>query len=86
MHNPLEAKERKAQEKLLRDINKNLKLMAASLDNLTAAITALGTAVDAAVTALGTGVPAAQVQAAADSVNAQTAKLNAALNPAPPTP
>ena len=60
--------------------------MAKSIDNLTAAVSRLTTSVDAAVAKLGTtGVPEADVQAAADTVNAQSARLDAAVNP-PPTP
>lgn len=63
-----------------------LKIMSA-LENLTQAITDLQTSVDAAVTVINTPHPTdAQVQTAADAVQAQSARLNAAVNPTPPPP
>lgn len=63
--------------------------MSTAIDNLTSATSRLATSVNAAVTAIGTpGVPESVVQAAADAVNAQSDKLDAAVNPpvAPSTP
>lgn len=71
----------------IRELTKEKKHMAKSLDNLTAAIGKLTTSVDAAVAKLGTpptGVPEADVQAAADAVNAQSARLDTAVSPTPP--
>lgn len=64
-----------------------LKIMSA-LENLTAAITRLQGSVDAAVTVINTPHPTdAQVQTAADAVNAQSDRLDTAVTPpAPPTP
>jgi hypothetical protein len=55
------------------------------LENLTKAVTDLTTAVDGAVTVLNTPHPTdTQVQAAADAIQSQIARLNAAVNPPPP--
>lgn len=63
-----------------------LNIMSA-LENLTAAITRLQTSVDAAVTDINTPHPTdAQVQTAADAINAQSDRLEAAVNPPPPPP
>jgi hypothetical protein len=62
------------------------KIMAA-IDNLNGAVTALTTAVDAAVTDINTATPTdTAIQAAADTITAQTARLNAAVNPPAPAP
>lgn len=59
--------------------------MASALENLTTAVADLTTAVDAAVTVLNTPHPTdAQVQTAADAVNAQSARLNVASGATPP--
>jgi len=56
-----------------------------ALENLTAAITRLQASVDAAVTDINTPHPTeAAVQVAADAVNAQSERLELAVNP-PPT-
>lgn len=69
------------------------KELMAALDNLTAAVTRLQASVDAAVTEITTPhATDAQVQSAADAVNAQSARLDAAVasqqvpvpTPAPP--
>lgn len=61
-----------------------------ALENLTASVASLTTSVDNAVLVLGTPHPTdAQVQQAADAINAQVARLNAAagVTPTPaPTP
>lgn len=59
-----------------------------ALENLTAAVTRLQGSVDAAVTVILTPHPTdAQVQTAADAVNAQSDRLDQAVTPpAPPTP
>jgi hypothetical protein len=58
-----------------------------ALENLTAATQNLTASVDAAVTVLNTPHPTdAQVQSAADAVNAQTARLNSAVTPPAPAP
>ena len=55
-----------------------------ALENLTAAITRLQASVDAAVTDINTPHPTeAQVQVAADAVNAQSERLELAVNPPP---
>lgn len=62
-------------------------LLMSALENLTAAITRLQASVDAAVTDILTPHPTdAQVQTAADAVNAQSDRLDAAVNPPPPPP
>jgi len=53
-----------------------------ALANLVAAIDALTAAVDRVVAKLGDAVPAADVQAQADRVAVETAKLDAAAPPA----
>lgn len=56
--------------------------MASALENLNAAVAKLTTSVDAAVTVINTPHPTdAQVQAAADAVNAQSVRLDNAVNP-----
>ncbi len=58
-----------------------------ALDNLNKAVADLTSTVDSVVVTLGTPHPTdAQVQAAADSINGQTERLNTALNPPPPPP
>lgn len=67
-------------QKLIRVINR----MANAIENLTAAVSKLTSSVDAAVAKLNTpNVPEADVQAAADAVNIQSARLDAAslVNP-----
>jgi hypothetical protein len=62
--------------------NKQLQIMAKAIENLTDAVNKLTVSVDAAVAKIGApGVPEADVQAAADAVNLQTAKLDSATNP-----
>lgn len=69
------------------DLIETLKLIMSALENLTQAIVDLQTSVDAAVTVINTPHPTdAQVQTAADAVNAQSARLNAAVSPPAPTP
>ncbi len=62
----------------------------AALDNLNASLVKLQASVDAAVTEITTPHPTdAQVQAAADTIQAQAARLDAAVasqNPTPPAP
>jgi hypothetical protein len=61
--------------------------MASALDNLTAAVTRLQASVDSAVTVLNTPHPTdAQVQMAADAVNAQSDRLDAATTTPPVAP
>jgi hypothetical protein len=65
----------------------DIKLMASALENLTAAVATLTTSVDNAVKVLATPHPTdAQVQSAADAVNAQSARLDVADGVTPPTP
>lgn len=82
--------ERELIEKLIRVAEKLehvTKTMASALENLTAATTRLATSVDAAVTVINTPHPTdAQVQTAADVVNAQSDRLDFAVNPPVPTP
>jgi len=62
--------------------NQNERKLMSALENLTAAITKLQSSVDAAVTIIGTPHPTdAQVQAAADAVNAQSDRLDTAVTP-----
>lgn len=73
----------------VRKLNLHLNIMASALENLTAATTRLTGSVDAAVTVINTPHPTdAQVQTAADLINAQSDRLDAAVNPPtpPPTP
>jgi hypothetical protein len=59
----------------------------AAIDNLNAAVTALTTAVDAAVTDINTATPTdTAIQAAADTITAQTTRLNQAVTPPAPAP
>lgn len=82
--------ERELIEKLVRSVEKLeqiVKHMASALENLTAATTRLANSVDAAVTVINTPHPTdAQVQTAADMVNAQSDRLDAAVTPPPPPP
>jgi len=65
---------------------KELKKFMAAFDNLTQAITDLTAAVDKLPTTPATGgATEAQVQAAADAVNVQTARIVASVTP-PPVP
>lgn len=62
---------------------KEVKEMASAIENLSASVAALAAAVDSAVTVINTPhATDAQVQAAADAVNAQAARLSAATTPA----
>ena len=62
-----------------------LKKIMTAIENLTAAVTKLQSSVDAAVATINTPHPTdAAVQSAADSVNAQAARLDAAVNPPAP--
>lgn len=68
---------------------RELKEIMAAIDSLTQAITDLTTAVGTIPQAGGTTVPTggateAQVQTAADAVNAQTAIINSKVTPIPP--
>lgn len=68
-------------------LTESVEKMASALENLTAAVTKLQASVDAAVTVINTPHPTdAQVQAAADAVNAQSDRLDAAVTPVPPPP
>ena len=69
---------------VLKGIIKELKAMTVAFANLTKAIEDLTTAVNVAVDRITEpGTPDADVQAAADDVNAQTARLVAAVLPVP---
>lgn len=57
-----------------------------ALENLTKAIANLTTAVDMVSTKFPIGASEAEVQAAADGVNAQVVRLNNLITPPPPTP
>lgn len=58
-----------------------------ALENLTAALSRLQGSVDAAVTVINTPHPTdAQIQAAADSINAQADRLDKAVTPPAPEP
>jgi len=66
---------------------KNQRKIMSALDSLNAAVTRLQASVDAAVTVLNTPHPTdAAVQAAADAVNAQSDRLDNAVNPPAPVP
>lgn len=69
------------------DLKKLENKIMAAIDNLNNAVTALTTAVDAAVTEINTATPTeTAIQSAADTVNAQSARLNSAVNPPAPAP
>jgi hypothetical protein len=71
----------------VRKLNLNLNYMASALENLTASTTRLTASVDAAVTVINTPHPTdAQVQTAADLINAQSDRLDGAVNPPAPAP
>lgn len=71
------------------DLNHLERKIMAAIDNLNDAVKTLQASVDAAVTDINTALPTeTAVQAAADTINAQSARLDAAVNPpvTPPTP